>query len=183
MNGQGATKWIRFRFSADKAKAAIMFMLERPGKHDLHEMLKACYFADKRHLNQWRRPIFGATYRAMKFGPVPLEIYEMLKGESLWLAELGVDAMPWKLNGYRVQKDSNETADTDVLSKSDLEALTSGHDLSSHVSFDFRTSITHGHDWQAANLGTMRYEDMIEEGPEKAPLIEYLRETGPHMKL
>ena len=183
MSVRSGNKWIRFRFSAEKAKAAIMFMLERPGKHDLHELLKACYFADKKHLNDWRRPIFGATYRAMKFGPVPLEIYEMLKGESLWLAELGIDAMPWMLNGYRVQKNGNETADTDVLSSSDIEALKWGHNISSHMSFDFRTSVTHGPDWQAANLGTMRYEDMIEEGPEKADFVEYLTETGPHMKL
>jgi len=176
-------KRIRFRFSAEKAKAAILLMLEWQGRHDLHELLKACYFADKQHLNQWRRPIFGATYRAMKFGPVPLEIYEMLKGESLWLAELGEEALPWRLNGFRVEKTTNETADKDALSKSNLDAINNAHELSANMTFDFRTAITHGPDWQAANLGTMRYEDMIEEGPGKADLVEYLRETAPHIKL
>jgi hypothetical protein len=183
MYAENVIKRIRFRFSAEKAKAAVLLMLERQGRHDLHELLKACYFADKRHLNEWRRPIFGATYRAMKFGPVPLEIYEMLKGESIWLAELSVDSLPWQLNGFRVEKASNETADTDTLSKSDLDTIKWAHELSAHMTFDFRTAITHGPDWQAANLGTMKYEDMIDEGPQKAELIEYLRETGPHMKL
>jgi hypothetical protein len=183
MSGPGRYKWIRFRFSPEKAKAAILHMLERDGRHDLHELLKGIYFADKLHLNKWRRPIFGATYRAMKFGPVPLEIYEMLKGESLWLAELGVSTMPWRLDGYHVQKSGNETADLDVLSESDLDAIDHGHWISSHMTFDARTALTHGPDWQAANLGIMRYEDMLDEGPEKAELIEHLREIGPHLKL
>lgn len=174
---------IRFRFSAEKAKAAILVMLERPGRHDLHELLKACYFADVRHLNQYMRPVFGAVYRAMKFGPVPLEIYGMLKSEPLWLAELNLNSFPWVLDGFHVRKSSNECADTEVLSKSDMDALLYGHGLSSQMSFSNRTAATHGADWQAANLGIMKYEDMLEDGPDKAEKIAYLREAAPHMKL
>lgn len=158
-------------------------MLESPGNHDLHELLKACYFADKNHLNAHNRPIFGAVYRAMKFGPVPLEIYGMLKSDPLWLAELGVDSFPWALEGFHVRKKSNECADLDVLSNSDLTALRSGHRLSSAMTFNFRTASTHGPDWQAANLDIMKYEDMIDEGPDKQDKIAYLREAAPRMKL
>ena len=156
-----------------------MLMLEGEGRHDLHELLKACYFADKEHLNEWGRPIFVATYRAMKFGPVPLEIYEMLKGEPIWLAELGVPSFPWRLDGFRVEKCTNETADMRALSESNVKALRRAHTFSSQMSFGFRTAITHGRDWQAANLGTMKYEDMIDEGPNKAEKVAYLREAAP----
>jgi hypothetical protein len=66
---------------------------------DLHTILKTCYFADKDHLNRNRRPIFGATYRAMRFGPVPLETYEMTKRDPIWLPELDADSYPWSLEG------------------------------------------------------------------------------------
>ena len=95
---------IRFRFAARKALAVLHRMVEEQEGIDLHAALKACYFADKDHLNRHGRPVFGANYRAMRFGPVPLEIYEMAKGEPIWLAELGLDRLPWELRGYRLHR-------------------------------------------------------------------------------
>jgi hypothetical protein len=146
-------------------------------------MLKACYFADKKHLNEHGRPIFGAVYRAMKFGPVPLEIYEMAKGEALWLAELDVDRLPWQLDGYRLRLVSNEEPDFSVLSESDREALASGFRKSCEMTFNERTAATHGSDWQAADLGIMRYEDMLEDGPHKDEHVAYLREASRYVRL
>lgn len=144
---------------------------------DLHTLLKACYFADKTHLNRHDRPIFGATYKAMKYGPVPLEIYEMAKGELYWLAELDLDEYPWRVHGHRLYLHANSDPDLDELSKSDLRALQKGLEKSASMNFDERTAATHGEDWQAAELGIMRYEDMIDE-EKKAELIPYLRENA-----
>jgi len=174
---------IRFRFSPQKALAAIHWMVsERPGI-DLHTLLKACYFADKEHLNMYRRPVFGATYRAMKFGPVPLEIYEMAKGEALWLAELGIERYPWRMIGYSLALSDNEHPDLDNLSKSDKEELEKAFRKSCEMSFNERTSATHGPDWQAAQLGYIQYEDMIAESPEKEEIVEYLRYHAQHMRI
>ncbi|RAI42559.1 type II toxin-antitoxin system antitoxin SocA domain-containing protein [Rhodoplanes roseus] len=174
---------IRFKFSPEKARAAIHWMVrEKPGI-DLHALLKACYFADRAHLNAFGRPIFGATYRAMKFGPVPLEIYEMAKGEPLWLADLGMDAYPWRLDGFRLRLVANSEPDISVLSESDVDALKEGLGRSTSMSFDARTSATHGADWQAAELGIMSYEDMIDDSPDKAELVGLLRETSRFMRL
>jgi hypothetical protein len=90
---------IRFRFNAEKAYEAILWRLGETAPLDLHAVLKACDFADKSHPNEFGRPVFGAAYRAMKHGPVPLEIYEMLKGEPLWLYETGRDKFPWRVRG------------------------------------------------------------------------------------
>ena len=97
-------KHIRFKFAAHKAKAAILLSAQEWPGIDIHGLLKACYFADVAHLNRHGRPIFGATYRAMKFGPVPLEIYEMLKGDPLWLAELSLERFPWRLEPSRSRR-------------------------------------------------------------------------------
>ena len=174
---------IRFKFSPAKAQAALHWMVrEHPGV-DLHTALKACYFADKAHLNKHWRPIFGATYRAMRFGPVPLEIYEMAKGEAIWLAELGTDQLPWRLDGYRLALVRNAEPDLDVLSETDREEIEAGFAASSGMTFNERTLATHGPDWQAAALGTMRYEDMIDESPDKARIVAYLRENARLLRL
>lgn len=174
---------IRFKFAAQKALSAVHWMVcKKPGV-DLHTVLKACYFADKDHLNRHHRPVFGATYRAMRFGPVPLEIYEMAKGEAIWLPEVTVDAYPWRLDGYRLAPHSNTPPDLDHLAPFEMGALEQAFDKSCSMNFDARTAATHGPDWQAAELGTMRYEDMIDEGPDKAALIAHLRAYSKLMKL
>lgn len=174
---------IRFRFAPDKALHAIHRMVsDNPGL-ELHAALKACYFADKSHLNAHLRPIFGATYRAMKFGPVPLEIYEMAKGESLWLAELGIERMPWRLEGFRLHLQDNRRVDESSLSESDREHLAAGLQRSLGMTFNERTAATHGPDWQAAELDLMRYEDMLESREDRAGVLQYLEENARFMRI
>lgn len=174
---------IRFKFAAQKAFAAIHWMVTQKHDLDLHAALKSCYFSDKTHLNDRRRPIFGATYRAMRFGPVPLEIYEMMKGEALWKAELGKDQFPWELSGYRLRCVVNSEPDMDVLSETDMEHLVRGLETSISMDFTERTDATHGPDWQKANLGLMSYEDMIDDGPNKAEIISHLNANSKYMRL
>lgn len=176
-------KPIRFKFSAAKARSAIQKMVSEVPNIDLHGMMKACYFADKSHLNEYRRPIFGASYRAMKFGPVPVEIYEMAKGDPIWLAELDADRFPWTLDGYRLRIEGNGDADLGVFSETDIAALDEGLKKSVGMTFSARTEATHGRDWQAAHLGFMSYEDMIEDSPTKEETVAYLREAAPFIRL
>ena len=173
---------IRFKFAVAKAQAAVHWMLQQQHVIDLHAVLKACYFGDKEHLNSFDRPIFGATYRAMRFGPVPLEIYEMLKGESLWLAEIGADSYPWALSGYRVRLEGNGHPDLDRLSETDLMCIGKAFTKSISIDFNERTAATHGPDWKAADLGFMKYEDMIDID-KRGRLVPYLQENAKYIRL
>jgi hypothetical protein len=157
-------------------------MLRQRQPLDLHSILKTCYFADKAHLNEFGRPVFGASYRAMRFGPVPLEIYEMLKGESIWLAEINANRFPWALEGHFVRLLDNRDADLDSLSETDMGCLSDAFEKSMGMTFNERTAATHGPDWQSAQLGMMRYEDMIDDDKKDA-LIARLRDTSRHMRL
>lgn len=179
-----ADRPIRFRFAARKALAAVCWMLrEHPGL-DLHTILKAAYFADRAHLNKHGRPVFGARYKAMKFGPVPVELYEMLKGEPYWLPELGRDDYPWRLTGHRVYPHGGEQAVDQHVSASDWQAITEGLAMSRSITFDERTAATHGPDWQRATLGWMDYADMVEaDRPDRDELIRELRMIAPRLAL
>lgn len=173
----------RYKFQPQKARAAIAWMLQQHGCLDLHTVLKACYFADKTHLNEHLKPIFGANYRAMRFGPVPLEIYEMAKCESLWLSELGDKTLPWYLDGFNLRYSGGNEVDLSSLSDENIRHLREAVDLSRSLTFTERTAATHGKDWQAANLGIMRYEDMIDDSDEKDGKLEFMRDTAAFTKL
>jgi len=176
---------IRFRFEAHKAQAPLHSIVGLHEGIDLHAALKACYFSDKDHLNQHGRPIFGATYRAMRYGPVPLEIYEMAKAEPLWLAELDLDDLPWTLRGHQLYRNPswNEAPNMRALSPTDRETLGKGCQRAHVMTFDERTAATHARDWQAAQLGLMRYEDMLDDGPGKAERVAELRASASFMRL
>jgi Protein of unknown function (DUF4065) len=173
----------KYRFSASKALQAIDFMAEKAKPLDLHAALKACYFADRSHLNAYQQPIFGATYKAMKYGPVPLEIYEMIKGESLWLWELQRDAFPWRLDGHKIVRTSNLDPELDAFAESEREHLMLAFDRSTNMNFTERTSATHGADWQAANGGEISHEDMLEPREDRDAVIAFIRETARHIRL
>src|SRR5258705_2140806 len=77
-----------FKFDREKAISAIKVVLKNvDGKCDFHRLFKILYFAEQKHLSKYGRPIFGDTYIAMKDGPVPSDIYDILKiikGDSIY---------------------------------------------------------------------------------------------------
>lgn len=178
------TKKIHFTFVPMKAVEAVTWMLSRQDNLDIHTILKAAYFADKTALNTQGRPVFGATYRAMNYGPVPLEIYEMLKGEPMWLAEIDREVYPWDRQGYRIRLKTNERVTREYLNDADCDALKSGFEQSTQLTFNERTRATHGPDWVKAYPGLMAYEDMIDhDRPDRDVLVRELKRLGPHLVL
>lgn len=75
-------------FKYDKAVNSLLYSLHQlGGKTDMHKLCKILYFADQRHLSQYGRSITGDTYIAMKFGPVPScvdDILKALRGDSFF---------------------------------------------------------------------------------------------------
>lgn len=174
----------RYRFSASKAFAAVHWMVCHRQPIDLHAALKACYFADRGHLNEHLQPIFGANYMAMKYGPVPVEIYEIMKGEGLWLWEVQKPETPWILDGYKLKLNGpNDVPSMDEFSESEMAHLESGLQKSCSMTFTARTAATHGRDWQAANGGRMRYEDMIDDRADRGEIIKSIQETARYVKI
>lgn len=181
---------IQFRFNPIKALQAVEWMLAEAGAAvDFHTILKTVYFADKAMLNAHGRPIFGATYRAMNYGPVPLEVYEMLKCEPIWLPELALNDYPWEREGFKTSRKRSRNAppDTDYIPAREMEAIAAAFDKCTAMTFNERTRETHGMDWVEGTRRPgerMAYEDMIApDHPSRDDLIEELETMGPRIAL
>jgi hypothetical protein len=181
---------IQFRFNPRKASQAIQWMLATATDAvDFHTILKTIYFADKRMLNEHGRPIFGANYRAMNYGPVPLEVYEMLKCEPYWLTELAQDDYPWLREGYRVRliPNHNQLPEPDDIAPAEMDTIREAFEQCREMTFNQRTRETHGMDWVEGTRRPgerMAYEDMIApDRPDRNDLIEDLEAMGPRLVL
>jgi uncharacterized phage-associated protein len=72
-----------YRVHTAKALETILWLATaRPGI-DIYHLVKAVYFADRRHVTEFGRPIFGENYQAQAYGPVGSTVYGLLKGDPM----------------------------------------------------------------------------------------------------
>lgn len=73
-----------FRFSTTKIiQAAAVLLRQDRGRMGYLRLLKLLYIADRKHLQEFRRPIVGTRLVAMKNGPLHSEVYNLIKGEHV----------------------------------------------------------------------------------------------------
>jgi uncharacterized phage-associated protein len=119
--------------ATDKLIEAILFLISRAAERKCtltqYDIVKSLFFADKSHLNRFGRPITFDNYVAMPNGPVPSLAYSILKNEAD-LAALGLREVPWdRVVGEHsnpkacLYRNPKRAASEDVLSESDMEAL------------------------------------------------------------
>ena len=175
---------VTFKFQLDKALAAIELLAEKQVE-DLTKgkIAKLLYFADKRHLVQYGRPITGDWYAALPHGPIPSQVDNLLDAleagnnkhpgfaamSTLFLLEKKFQYPHLKKNPSVVPGSMR-----DHLSDSDIESLMGCIDKFAHLSFSQLRSISHDQPaytnaWEArgsANRKEMDFEDFFEDEPD-----------------
>ena len=66
-------------FNKDVALQAMLYVLSKLGTADMHKVSKILYFADRSHLSKYARSITGDDYIKMSYGPVPSNVYDIMK--------------------------------------------------------------------------------------------------------
>lgn len=140
-----------------KALEAILYIVSKLEKPDLHEVLKIRYFADKLHLAKYGFQASGDRYVAMEFGPVASKTYDLLKvargNGSAWAtrnyADLICDSLKVE-NGKPHRVYASRPANTDYLSASDMEAIDQAVAESGGMDFGARTKLSHDSAYDAA---------------------------------
>ena len=64
-----------------RIKAALLYILNKmpEGSNDIYHIVKSAYYAQREHLIRYGIPLFRDSICALKFGPVPSLIYNVLK--------------------------------------------------------------------------------------------------------
>jgi uncharacterized phage-associated protein len=167
----------RFNFDKEKAISSVLYITEKLPKADLHKISKILYFADQKHLVKYGRPICGDFYVAMESGPVPSQIYDMLKtvrGDSLYKTT--------EYNKFfKVERSyivlPLQAPDLDEFSESDLECLNESIDENRNLSFKDLKTKSHGEAYHCAGLNsTISFENIAKEGGAEKEMINFLKD-------
>lgn len=113
-------KVIRFRFMPDKFANAVAYLaLKCPGTTKM-KICKLLFYADKRHLVKYGRPITGDQYYKLPHGPVPTRGLDMLRGNAS-AAEVALLKKYISMVGNGVFP--RRAPDKKIFSKTDLETM------------------------------------------------------------
>jgi hypothetical protein len=169
----------RYTVHTQKALEVILWLATaRPGI-DVYHIVKCSYFADKKHLNDYGRPIAGDWYRAAPYGPLGQCVYGLLTRDPIGLLAL-------ESNGHlplTVSEDFSVTPARDpnlgLLSRSDVEALRWA--LDTYGDKSFRELLEESHQEEAyrnAEGGRISYEDMLDHSADREERARELAENA-----
>lgn len=142
-------------FSPEVALASVLYVLrQKGGAATVHDLLKACYFADKEHLSRFGWLGIGDRYCAMTFGPVPSTTYDLLKAAGAKRNS----APPRFVSLARSQLDgrayptirARQEPDMSLLSPALVQCLDAAIKKTSKWSFIKRTNESHDAAWVRA---------------------------------
>ncbi len=171
-------------------KAVILYILKNCSAHvsrNVYYIVKTAFVAQQKHLAKYLCPLFEDKIIALQFGPVPSNIYDVLK-----IARGDSNAMYFHRNDdLCLVYDSisfcdevftaNEDPDMNYLSTSAVECIDEALREVSEMTFDQIVRTTHGEEWTRAfnnpNCKEMSYLAIAKEGGANDSSISYLKEN------
>jgi uncharacterized phage-associated protein len=115
-----------------------------------YDIVKSMFLADRSHMNKYGRPITFDNYVAMKHGPVPSFVYDILKDDTKFERAYGLENQFWKRvpapglsSGTFHFFAPTRQADMDVLSETDVDALMDALSMVLSLSFGQIRKLTH----------------------------------------
>lgn len=168
------------RINKDKAKAAVLFILQELKTADFIRIFKILYFAEREHLVKWGRPITFDKYIAMEHGPVPsviFDVFKALRGDGFKSSQLeGLYDGFEVINKYEVRP--LEKVDVDQLSLSDIDCLNKSIVENRDLSFGELSDKSHGYAHNhSAKDDMMSFLDIAIEGGADEEMLKYITST------
>jgi len=167
----------RGRFKAQKGLEVLLYIARQCP--DTYEALKVLYVADKKHLEGYGRQICGDSYVAMKSGPVPSAVYDMVKfvrGDGFCVPDVDVEEAFEVRDEYTIVPIRDP--DIGLLSESDIECLDWAIEKIKQLPPGGLKWLTHDKAWEAADRNeTMSLESIVKTLPDAEDLLEYLQDT------
>lgn len=168
-------------------KAVLLYILTHSDdeNRDVYSIVKAAYYAQQSHLAKYGTPLFKDCICALPFGPVPSNIYNILKmsrGDFGAAGRHDLDDMRQASESIAFDNETfsaKEEPDMDFLSQSDVECLDGGIKKVAGMSFDQIKHDTHGKEWRRAckvPRKEMSVLNIAKEGNASEGALQYLRD-------
>lgn len=178
-----------FQFNPRKALAGLVYLASlQPAavrNLDKYKAAKLLFLADKHHVVQYGRPIFGDYYRALPWGPVPQTILDVLHQLEDGAMHDAVALEAAKILDVKVGAGHDYPCfflkarfdPSSFLSKSELGALEVAASKYGKMTFHELYELTHAmpaytRAWERrgdAGAASMEYEDFFESDPDAIP--------------
>ena len=135
---------VPIRFDPERALELVLYVAKRLRYPTLHSVSKVVYFADREHLSRYGSLLSGDNYVAMRHGPVPSAIYNLLKAAAGRQEPL-IPAEFYKLVGESLKVEGRSRvqplrqANLELLSASQRECLDSSIKTNGRLSFAWKS--------------------------------------------
>lgn len=165
---------LRFQFNERKGTEALAYIASRWPGISAFFASKVLFYAEKKHLNAYARPIVADTFIAMPNGPVPSTLYDFMRDR------LGMAGDPEAVRGaidcsQYPHMAARRDADMSTLSETDRACLDEAIEFCRAKGFGYLSSLTHQERaWaDAASNGPMDYEKFIDaDNPHREQILE-----------
>ena len=171
------------KFDQRKALHAMLFVVTHlPKPANVYNVLKCLYYADRKHLQEFGRQIYGETFYALEHGPVPIAAYEIIKyanGRAKWDLQFHEAFELLDVNDIHVS--ARGPADTELLSRSDMACLLDAARKYGKMPFGKLKKLSHqGKAFENADAnGEMKLADLIDELRDSEVVASHIKDRNP----
>ena len=153
-----------------------------PQPANVYNVLKCLYYADRKHLHEYGRQIYGETFYALDHGPVPSAADEIIKhanGRAKWDRQFHEAFELLDVNDIHVS--ARGSVDTDLLSRSDMACLLDAARKYGKMPFGKLKKLSHqGKAFENADAnGEMKLADLIDELRGGKAVASHLQDRNP----
>lgn len=172
-------------FDKRKLVELVLYILNKTNGLDYYHLFKIIYFANIAHLAKYGLRIITDDFCALPDGPVPSDLYNSIKGDSVFDHELAsmIDSVVVKGNDDAYYMlDAKREANTDYLSPSEIEELDKSIAENASMPYGMLRAKSHGEEWRRAfnstkpGRKTMDVVGMAKDAAASDAMIEYIRE-------
>ena len=140
-------------YEQKKLVQIVLYILNKTDGIDYYHLFKILYFAELKHLSKWGCRMTSDNFCALKYGPVPSELYDAVKGnktENVTFSDVLSEAIAFAGDDAPNVLLPKSVANMNFISKSEKEALDSSIEENAQLTFGQLKSKSHDDAWYEA---------------------------------
>lgn len=144
-------------YDSKKLTELVLFILGKTGGVDFYHAFKILYFAEMKHLAKWGSGIVPDEFCALKYGPVPTQLYDAVKELNhprMILSEELSEVIQFAGEDAPNVLLPKREANLKYISKSEIEALEQSIKENESLTFGQLMRKSHDEAWEEANRRT-----------------------------